>query len=120
MAKDMPDEKIPHMTASARPSLTLNSCAPSAELHFFLMAGIGDDGHSDDGHQNACHGEQAAARSEQHRCLAVHQRRDQRADNQRDADGHADAQRHSKMAHGEPVTDVAHSPHGAKERDLAP
>ena len=98
--------------------LDIELLRPDTQLYFFLMAGVGNDCHSDDGHQNACHREQAAARIEQHRCLSMHERRDQRADNQRDADSHADAERHSEMTHGEPIADVAHSPHGAEERDL--
>ncbi len=118
MANDMPDEKMPHITASSRPSLTLNSSHLGAQLHLFLVAGVGDDGHADERHQHARHGEQAAARGEQHGDLPVHQRRHQRAHDQRDADGHADAQRHAQVAHGEPVTHIADAPHGAEERDL--
>jgi hypothetical protein len=60
----------------------------------------------------------AAARGEQHGCLAVSERRNERAHHQRDADGYADAERHAEVAHGEAVADIADAPHGAEERDL--
>jgi hypothetical protein len=62
MAKDMPEEKMPHMTASSKAELDVEFLSSAAQLHFFLVAGIGDDGHADQRHQHAGHGEQAAAR----------------------------------------------------------
>ena len=40
---------------------------------------------------------------------------DQGADDQSDSDGHADAERHAEMAHGEAVADVSDAPHGSEE-----
>ena len=50
--------------------------------------------------------------------LTVNQWRDQSADHQGDADGYSNAERHAKVTHGETVTHVADSPHGAKEKCL--
>ncbi len=90
----------------------------AAELDFFLVAGIGDDGDADQGHENAGHGQQAAVGGEQHGALAVEERRHQCADDQRDADGNADAKRHAQVAHGEAVAHVADAPHGAEQSNF--
>jgi hypothetical protein len=83
MANAMPDEKESEL------HIELPHLGP--ELQFFLVAGIGDDGHSDESDQHACHGEEPAAGGEKHRALSVHEWRHQSANDQRDADGHADA-----------------------------
>ena len=48
----------------------------------------------------------------------MQQRRHERTDDQRNADGHSNAQRHAEVAHGETVTHIANAPHGSKEGDL--
>ena len=45
----------------------------------------------------------------------MHERRNESSDNQRDANGDADTERHSEMAHGEAVAYVADSPHRAEK-----
>ncbi len=82
------------------------------------MTRIGDRRHADERHQHAGKRELAAAGRDQRSRLAVNQRRNQRAHHQRNANGHANAQRHSQVAHGEPVADVAHAPHRPEQRHL--
>jgi hypothetical protein len=49
--------------------------------------------------------------------LTVNNRRHQRADNQRDANGDANPHRHAEIAHGQAIVDITDAPHGAEQKD---
>jgi hypothetical protein len=93
MANAMPEEKIPHRTARDIPSFN-------------------------QGNQHAGHGQLTALGCKQNPALPVQQRRHQRTHDEHDADGHADAQGNPKVAHGQAITHIAHTPHGSKKRHL--
>ena len=118
MANDMPEEKMPHMTASSSPFFTSNSriSEPSA---ISLRCPAKDTMTMP---QSATTMPRRVSRPPRvvtsSRSLAVDERRNQRAHDQGDADGHPDAERHAEIAHGETVAHVADSPHAAKEESL--
>ena len=82
------------------------------------MARIRNDRHADECDHDSGHSEQPALRVNEHGRLSMHDGRHQRAHNERDSDGDADAQRHAEVAHGKAVAHIAHSPHGAEQSHL--
>jgi hypothetical protein len=113
MANAMPEEKIPHSTASKSPNFKLNH--PALQLNLLLMTGIGGDRHSNHPQQQPCHVVQAAPALKQSRRLPGQQRRHQRANHKVDADGHTHAQGDPQVAHRQAVTHIANPPHGSEK-----
>ncbi len=118
MAKDMPEEKMPHMTASSSPFFTSNSRISEPNAISLRCPAIDTMTMP----QSATAMPKSVSRPPRVLTsswrLTVDERRNQRSHHQGDADGHSDAERHAEISHGEAVAHVADSPHTAKEKSL--
>ncbi len=98
MAKDIPAEKTPHMMASASPLFQAELFGLDTHFALFQLARTGDDSHADKGNQHAQQRHTTAFGANQHREVTVDDRRHQRTDNQRNADGDTNAHRHARCS----------------------
>ncbi len=100
-----------------KPFLQIELFGFDAHFALFQLACAGDDADANHRHQHAEQRHLTALGVHQHCKLTVNNRRHQRADNQRDANGDANPHRHAKIAHGQAIVDITNAPHGAEQKD---